>query len=100
MEKQILEILQSMQGDMASMKKDMHIMKEDIQGIKSTLAEHGQILRAIDERTQVHSAEIANLQHEMAEVKGDIKAVKKDMSRVEEATAHNWVDIAKLKAAR
>lgn len=84
MDKQILEILTQMQSD--------------IKNIKTTQDEHGQILRALDERTQVLSASTENANHEIAEMKGELKGLRKDLNLVELATASNWADIARLKA--
>lgn len=93
MEKEILEILKSMQQDMKS-------VKEDIKSIKAVQDEHTQILRALEHRTEVISAEQENLKHELAEVKGEVKGIRKDLSNVEMITASNWSDIAKLKAVK
>jgi len=40
------------------------------------------------------------LKHEVAEIKGEVKSIRKDMSSVEIITANNWADIAKLKAIK
>ncbi|MFD3157887.1 hypothetical protein ACFIJ5_13615 [Haloimpatiens sp. FM7330] len=100
MEKEILEILKSMQSDMVSMKNDIKSTKEDIKGIKSTQEEHTQILRALEHKTEVISAQQENLKHEVAEIKGEVKSIRKDLSQVEIVTANNWADIAKLKAIK
>lgn len=36
----------------------------------------------------------------IAHMQGDIESIKRDLSRVEEATAYNWADIARLKAVK
>ncbi|WP_246637623.1 hypothetical protein [Crassaminicella profunda] len=46
MEKEILEILKSMQSDMKS-------MQNDIKNIKTTQDEHTQILRALEHKTNI-----------------------------------------------
>lgn len=86
MDKQILEILQTIQSDVA--------------GIKATQEEHGQILRALDERTQVLSAKAENTEHELAEIKGEITGLRSDLNLVELATAKNWTEIVKLKSVK
>lgn len=86
MDKEILDILKEMQGD--------------IKSIKTTQEEHTQILRALEHKTDVISAEQENLKHEVAEIKGEVKSIRKDMSSVEIITANNWSDIAKLKAIK
>lgn len=93
MDKEILDILKSIQGDMKS-------MQGDIKSIKTTQEEHTQILGALEHKTDVIAAQQENLKHEVAEIKGDVKSMKKDMSSVEIITANNWSDIAKLKAIK
>ncbi len=107
MEKEILDILKvmqsdmkTMQGDIKSMQGDMKSMQGDIKSIKTTQDEHTQILRALEHKTDVISAEQENLKHEVFETKGEVKSMRKDMSSVEIITANNWADIAKLKAIK
>ncbi|WP_290445843.1 hypothetical protein [Clostridium estertheticum] len=40
------------------------------------------------------------MKHEVFEIKGEVKSIRKDMSSVEIITANNWSDIAKLKAIK
>lgn len=63
------------------------------QTIQSQLDEHTQILKTLEEASKVHKTDMDNLTHQVAEV-------KKDLSRIEIATAENWTDIAKLKAVK
>ena len=100
MEKEILQILKAMQNDMSSMKSDMSSMEGEISSIKSTLDEHSQILRALEHKTDVISAEQENLKHTVAEVMGEVKSIRKDLSSLELITANNWSDIVKLKAVK
>ncbi|MCB2289590.1 hypothetical protein LGK97_07390 [Clostridium sp. CS001] len=100
MDKEILEILKSMQTDITSIKTDITSMQIDITSIKATQGEHTQILRALEHKTDVISAEQENLKHEVAEIKGDVKGIRKDLSNVELITASNWSDIVKLKAVK
>ncbi|WP_242866802.1 hypothetical protein [Abyssisolibacter fermentans] len=71
-----------------SQKLDEHSQKLD---------EHSQILRALEHSAEIAKAERDIMMHDIAEVKCDVTAIKKDLYRVEEATANNWADIAKLK---
>ncbi|MBX4259215.1 hypothetical protein KTC96_12840 [Clostridium estertheticum] len=107
MDKEVLDILKEMQNDMKLMKSDMKSMngdmkliQSDIKSIKTTQVEHTQILRALEHKTDVISAEQENLKHEVFEIKGEVKGMRKDMSSVEIITANNWSDIAKLKSAK
>lgn len=93
MDKEILDILKAIQNDISS-------MKGDITSMKSTLDGHTQLLRALEHKTDVISAETENIKHDVAEVHGEVKAIRKDLSQVEMVTANNWADIAKLKAVR
>lgn len=128
MNNEVLDILKSMQGDMKSMQDDMKSMQGDIKsiqsdiklmkgnmksmedemksmqgeiaGIKGTQDEHTQILRALEHKTDVISAEQENLKHEVIQIKGEVQGIRKDLSNVELITASNWSDIAKLKAIK
>lgn len=68
--------------------------------IEEQVGENTQILRALEHKTDVLKAEQDKLTYDVAEIKGDIKTVGKDISRVEINTAHNWADIAALKLSR
>jgi len=107
MDKEILNILKEMQSDMKSMQSDMKLvqgdmksMQVDVRSIKRIQEEHTQILRALEHKTDVISAQQENLKHEVAEIKGEVKSIGKDMCSVEIITANNWSDIAKLKAIK
>lgn len=100
MDKEILDILKSMQNDMKSMQSDMKSMQGDIKSIKTTQEEHTRLLRALEHKTDIISVEQENLKHEVAEIQGEVKGLRKDMSGVEIITANNWSDIAKLKAVK
>lgn len=90
MDKEILEILKQMQ---------------------TTQNEHTQILRALEERSEVTQAEIENLKHSVAETQGAIKEVNGTLEEVkvsvedltskqdmlEDVTANNWVELVKMK---
>lgn len=93
MDKEILDILKVMQSDM----KSMH---SAIESIKTTQEEHTQILRALVHKTDVIAAEQENLKHEVVEIKGEVKGIRKDLCSVELITANNWSDIIKLKAVK
>ena len=62
MDKEILDILKVMQGDMKS--------------IKTSQEEHTQILRALEYKSDVLSVEQENLKHEVAEIKGEVKGIR------------------------
>ncbi len=66
----------------------------------SILSEHSQLLGALEHHAQVTRAEQEKLVHDLAHLQGDVTEIKRDMYRMEEATASNWMDIVKLKAAK
>ena len=100
MENKILEILQSMQDQMSTMQNQMNTMQSDIKSIQSQIDEHTQILRALEDSSQVNKAEQDKISNNIAHIKGDIESIKKDITNVEVITASNWQDIAKLKSVK
>lgn len=92
-EDKILDILQDMKSDMQDMKSEM-------KGMKSQLEENTQILRALEHNTEVNKAEHDNMTHDIAEILGEVKSLRKDLSTVEIVTANNYADIARLKAVK
>ena len=72
--------------------------KVDIQG--SQIRENTQILKALEHLAQVNKAEHDKMSFNIAEISGEIKAIRKDLSNVEIITASNWGDLAKLKAVK
>ncbi|MBU3087109.1 hypothetical protein KPL42_01240 [Clostridium gasigenes] len=93
MDKEILEILKSMQSDLTS-------VKSDVKSLESKVDKNTQILRALEDSSQVNKAEHDNMSNDIAKIKGTIEKMNKELNRVEQATANNWVDIAELKATR
>ncbi|KGK91583.1 hypothetical protein DP73_03095 [Desulfosporosinus sp. HMP52] len=72
--------------------------KVDNQGLQ--IKENTQILKALEHLTQVNKAEHDKMAFNIAEISGEIKAIRKDLLNVELITASNWSDIAILKAAK
>jgi Fe2+ transport system protein B len=122
-EQQILELLAGMKSDIEYMKKqmadideikekvkdidvikekvkDIDVMKEDIAAIKIQLDENTQILRTLEHPAQVNKAEHDKIFHEIAEMRGEIRAIRKDLTTVEIVTSNNWNELARLKAVR
>ena len=100
LEKEILDLLKQINKklDSHTEKLDSHTQKLDEHTLR--LDEHTQILRALEHKTNVICAEQENLKHEVAEIKGEVKGIRKDMSSVELITAKNWSDITMLKAVK
>ena len=72
--------------------------KVDNQGIQ--LKENTQILKALEHLAQVNKAEHDKMTFDLADIKGEVNSMRKDLSNVELITASNWGDIAKLKSAK
>ncbi|WP_158408356.1 DUF16 domain-containing protein [Desulfosporosinus fructosivorans] len=72
--------------------------KVDHQG--SQIKENTQILKALEHLAQVNKAEHDKMSFNIAEISGEIKAIRKDLSNVEIITASNWGDLAKLKSVK
>ena len=79
MEKEILEILKAMKQDIKGLKYEQHKANEKLDRIEKKMdITYDQVARSAEE----------------------IISIKKDLCFVEEATARNWNDIAKLKAVK
>ena len=72
--------------------------KVDNQGIQ--IKENTQILKALEHLAQVNKAEHDKMSFNIAEISGEIKAMRKDLSNVELITASNWGDIVRLKSVK
>jgi len=77
---------------------DTLLEKVDNQG--NQIRENTQILKALEHLAQVNKAEHDKMSYNIAEINGEIKAIRKDLSNVEIITASNWGDIAKLKTVK
>ncbi len=92
--------MSSMKSEMSSMKSEMSSMKSEMSSMKSQLDENTQILKALEHNAEVNKSEHDKIFNELAHIKGDIKEIKKDLLKVEVATANNWSDIATLKSVK
>jgi TolA-binding protein len=107
MDKEILEILKSMQSDIKSMQgdlkntqSDIKTMQGDIKDIKIRQEETYQVVKALEHSAEINKAEHDRIITDTAHIKGNIEAIRKDVSTVEIVTANNYADIAKLKAVK
>jgi chromosome segregation ATPase len=76
------------------------LLDDKLTPINQKLDEHTQILRALEHSAQVSNAEHDKMTNDIAHIKGDIEALRKDVSTVEIVTANNYADLAKLKAVK
>ena len=78
----------------------IHMLSEKIDNQGSQIKENTQILKALEHLAQVNKAEHDKISFDIAEINGEVKAIRKDLSNVEIITASNWGDIAKLKSIK
>lgn len=103
MEKILAEILSEIKDIKSTLGEHTQILKEHTQILgehTKILGEHTQLLRALEHSSQVNKAEHDNMSLDIAEIKGEVKAIRKDLSAVEVITANNWSDLAKIKAVK
>jgi hypothetical protein len=73
---------------------------EILKRLESKVDENTQILRALEHSSQINKAEHDKMANDIAHIKGDVEALRKDISTVEIVTANNYADIARLKAVK
>lgn len=86
MDKEILETLQRLEN-----KIDKIEIRQD---------ETYQVVKALEHSTEVSKAEHDKITNDMAHIKGDVEAIRKDLTNVEIITSSNWNELAKLKAVK
>lgn len=77
-------------------KQVMDILQQLLKGQQETNSR----LENLEKNTGTIISEVARLREDVTEVKGEIVGLRKDLNLVELATANNWADIVKLKAAK
>lgn len=90
LEKEILDLLKQM-----NKKLDTHTLKLNTH--TQMLDEHTQILRALEHLAQVNKSEHDRMFNDIAHLKGETEAMRKDLATVEIVTARNMENIAHLK---
>jgi len=90
MEDKILKAIEDLRKD----------MNQKFDNQDKQLKENTQILKALEHLAEVNKAEHDKMFFDMAEMSGEIKNMRKDLSTVEIMTANNWGDIAKLKSVK
>lgn len=90
MEEKILQAIEGLKND----------FKQKFNSLSSQVQENTQILKALEHLAQVNKAEYDKMSFDIAEISGEIKTIRKDLSTVELVTASNWGDIAKLKSVK
>jgi len=76
------------------------LLDEKLKPISIKLDETYQIVRALEHSAEVNKAERDKMANDIYHIKGDVEAIRKDISNVEIITSSNWNDIAKLKSVK
>ncbi len=97
MDEDIKKMLGQLLEGQGKMNSRLDNIEGRIDGLESLVAENTQRLKALEHAVQVSTAQIDKLSFEVAEIKGDVKSIKKDLSVVETITAKNWGDIVAIK---
>jgi len=93
MDKEILEILKSIQSDIKDLKTDVSDLKSGQNRIEKKLdAVHDQTADLTEFRTETRD--------KLDSISNEVTQTRKDISNVEIITSSNWNDIAKLKAVK
>jgi chromosome segregation ATPase len=66
-----------LKNDFSDLKNDVSDLKNDFSGIKKQLSENTSILKALEHASQVHKAELDNLNFKVAKLSGNEEKIKK-----------------------
>lgn len=80
--------------------KEIKRVDERLEIIETQQKESISLLKALEYSAEVNKAEHDNMQHDISEIKGEIKGVRDDLTAVELVTSKNWNEIVKLKAIK
>jgi len=67
---------------------------ENSMAVRGMKEEHGALLRGIEEKLKTQQKSVEKIDF----IEEAVKEIKKDINKVEQVTADNWSDIAKLKS--
>lgn len=98
--KAVNEQFKAVNEQFKAVNEQFKVVNEQFKAVNARLDEHTQILRALEHNSEVNKAEHDRMFNDIAYIKGQVEQIKRDLNRVEEATANNWLDIARLKAVR
>ena len=90
----------SLTNKVDSLTNKVDALSEKVDNQGHQIKENTQILKALEHLAQVNKAEHDTMSFNIAEISGELKAIRKDLSNVEIITASNWGDIVKLKGVR
>jgi chromosome segregation ATPase len=92
--------LDGMDGRLGNVESKLDGMDARLDRVEVHVVENTHILKSLEHAAQVNKAEIDKLSFEVAEIKGDVKNIKNDLSAVERITIKNWGDIVELKSIK
>ncbi|MCT4619483.1 MAG: DUF5320 domain-containing protein [Marinisporobacter sp.] len=98
--KSIKNEIADIKDEILGIKDETSGIKDEISGMKAKMDKTYEIVKALEHSSQVNKAEHDSMSNDIAYIKGNIEIIKSDMYRVEEATANNWADIARLKQVK
>ncbi|MDP4144451.1 MAG: hypothetical protein Q8936_08215 [Bacillota bacterium] len=96
-DKQLESVEKKFNKQLESMEKKFD---KQLTAINNKLDETYLIVKALEHSAEVSKAVQDNMVNDIAHIKGDVEALRKDLTNVEVITASNWADIAKLKAVK
>ncbi|MTI67190.1 MAG: hypothetical protein FH753_11415 [Firmicutes bacterium] len=105
------DVMYSFKDEMIGFKDVMHDFKDEMIGFKNETTrrldkleigqrENRNILRSLEHASEVSKAQRDRFTHDITEIKGDIKDMKKDITKIEFVASSNWNEIIKLKATK
>lgn len=101
MEKELLLAIREMlKEELKPLKDEIKDVKTEISSMKSKVDETYEIVKTLEHLVQGNKAEHDQMKNDIAHIRGNIETIKRNMYRIEEATANNWADIARLKQAK
>jgi len=98
------KILQAIEGLNQKIDKSIESLRSDFNQkfdvLSNQVQENTQILKALEHLAEVNKAEHDKIAFDIAEISGEVKSMRKDLSNVELITASNWSDIVRLKSVK
>ncbi|MDR3602163.1 MAG: hypothetical protein P4L49_17030 [Desulfosporosinus sp.] len=98
------KILQAIEGLNQKIDKSIESLSNDFNQkfdvLSNQVQENTQILKALEHLAEINKAEHDKMAFDIAEISGEVKSMRKDLSNVELITASNWGDIIRLKSVK
>lgn len=92
MDREILEVLKSMQSDMKSMQNDMKSMKSDIKSMQSELKKVNERVGKVEDKTDKNTLLLENLDKKV-QIVGEVQsALKEQLDRVKDKDGRSISD--------